>query len=288
MKYIKLFEEHSLNSLNAQKADLDGLKDIGIISPTEYTDKIKDINRQIKSMLTTGSMNTMYSKKWFDDIRTVPEFKWLVDVVDSPEYSNLVSKGVALSSSFTQLMNHTLVFSKNQERRVESDYAIGFFGATKTVRRIVPKTGNRDMDMIIKIFKSPTEADFFKSAMSYIADTIDFTTNYFSSKRAVKAELLKQETVAEFKKVMVEFIKKKMPGADDSQIRKLSDHLHALIGWNLAEIKPATKALKTWLTTDKTVNLSIYSYAPLDGELQQLLLNDPRLIVHNRAQRSLT
>lgn len=288
MKYIKLFEEHSLNSLNAQKADLDGLKDIGIISPTEYTDKIKDINRQIKSMLTTGSMNTMYSKKWFDDIRTVPEFKWLVDVVDSPEYSNLVSKGVALSSSFTQLMNHTLVFSKNQERRVESDYAIGFFGATKTVRRIVPKTGNRDMDMIIKIFKSPTEDDFFKSAMSYIADTIDFTTNYFSSKRAVKAELLKQETVAEFKKVMVEFIKKKMPGADDSQIRKLSDHLHALIGWNLAEIKPATKALKTWLTTDKTVNLSIYSYAPLDGELQQLLLNDPRLIVHNRAQRSLT
>jgi len=288
LKYIKLFEEHSLNSLNAQKADLDGLKDIGIISPTEYTDKIKDINRQIKSMLTTGSMNTMYSKKWFDDIRTVPEFKWLVDVVDSPEYSNLVSKGVALSSSFTQLMNHTLVFSKNPERRVESDYAIGFFGATKTVRRIVPKTGNRDMDMIIKIFKSPTEADFFKSAMSYIADTIDFTTNYFSSKRAVKAELLKQETVAEFKKVMVEFIKKKMPGADDSQIRKLSDHLHALIGWNLAEIKPATKALKTWLTTDKTVNLSIYSYAPLDGELQQLLLNDPRLIVHNRAQRSLT
>jgi hypothetical protein len=288
LKYIKLFEEHSLNSLNAQKADLDGLKDIGIISPTEYTDKIKDINRQIKSMLTTGSMNTMYSKKWFDDIRTVPEFKWLVDVVDSPEYSNLVSKGVALSSSFTQLMNHTLVFSKNQERRVESDYAIGFFGATKTVRRIVPKTGNRDMDMIIKIFKSPTEDDFFKSAMSYIADTIDFTTNYFSSKRAVKAELLKQETVAEFKKVMVEFIKKKMPGADDSQIRKLSDHLHALIGWNLAEIKPATKALKTWLTTDKTVNLSIYSYAPLDGELQQLLLNDPRLIVHNRAQRSLT
>lgn len=288
MKYIKLFEEHSLNSLNAQKADLDGLKDIGIISPTEYTDKIKDINRQIKSMLTTGSTNTMYSKKWFDDIRTVPEFKWLVDVVDSPEYSNLVSKGVALSSSFTQLMNHTLVFSKNQERRVESDYAIGFFGATKTVRRIVPKTGNRDMDMIIKIFKSPTEDDFFKSAMSYIADTIDFTTNYFSSKRAVKAELLKQETVAEFKKVMVEFIKKKMPGADDSQIRKLSDHLHALIGWNLAEIKPATKALKTWLTTDKTVNLSIYSYAPLDGELQQLLLNDPRLIVHNRAQRSLT
>jgi hypothetical protein len=288
LKYIKLFEEHSLNSLNAQKADLDGLKDIGIISPTEYTDKIKDINRQIKSMLTTGSTNTMYSKKWFDDIRTVPEFKWLVDVVDSPEYSNLVSKGVALSSSFTQLMNHTLVFSKNQERRVESDYAIGFFGATKTVRRIVPKTGNRDMDMIIKIFKSPTEDDFFKSAMSYIADTIDFTTNYFSSKRAVKAELLKQETVAEFKKVMVEFIKKKMPGADDSQIRKLSDHLHALIGWNLAEIKPATKALKTWLTTDKTVNLSIYSYAPLDGELQQLLLNDPRLIVHNRAQRSLT
>ena len=288
MKYIKLFEEHSLNSLNAQKADLDGLKDIGIISPTEYTDKIKDINRQIKSMLTTGSTNTMYSKKWFDDIRTVPEFKWLVDVVDSPEYSNLVSKGVALSSSFTQLMNHTLVFSKNPERRVESDYAIGFFGATKTVRRIVPKTGNRDMDMIIKIFKSPTEDDFFKSAMSYIADTIDFTTNYFSSKRAVKAELLKQETVAEFKKVMVEFIKKKMPGADDSQIRKLSDHLHALIGWNLAEIKPATKALKTWLTTDKTVNLSIYSYAPLDGELQQLLLNDPRLIVHNRAQRSLT
>jgi len=288
LKYIKLFEEHSLNSLNAQKADLDGLKDIGIISPTEYTDKIKDINRQIKSMLTTGSTNTMYSKKWFDDIRTVPEFKWLVDVVDSPEYSNLVSKGVALSSSFTQLMNHTLVFSKNPERRVESDYAIGFFGATKTVRRIVPKTGNRDMDMIIKIFKSPTEADFFKSAMSYIADTIDFTTNYFSSKRAVKAELLKQETVAEFKKVMVEFIKKKMPGADDSQIRKLSDHLHALIGWNLAEIKPATKALKTWLTTDKTVNLSIYSYAPLDGELQQLLLNDPRLIVHNRAQRSLT
>lgn len=288
MKYVKLFEEHSLNSLNAQKADLDGLKDIGIISPIEYTDKIRDINRQIKSMLTTGSTSTMYSKKWFDDIRTVPEFKWLVDVVDSPEYSNLVSKGVALSSSFTQLMNHTLVFSKNQERRVDSDYSIGFFGATNTVRRIVPKTGNRDMDMVIKIFKSPTEADFFKSAMSYIADTIDFTTRDFSSKRAVKAELSKQEAVAEFKKVMVEFIKKKMPGADDSQIRKLSDHLHALIGWNLAEIKPATKALKTWLTTDKTVNLSIYSYAPLDGEIVELLLTDPRLVIQNRAQRSLT
>ena len=282
MKYIKLFEEHSIDSLSKQKDDLDGLREIGIISPEEYTDKIRDINRRIKAALTSKSNYPMYSTEWFNDIRSNSAFDWLITLIDSPEYSKLIEMGVVLSSSFNQLMNRTLVFSRTPDRDRRSEFAIALFGPARTIRRLVPKTGSRDMDMVVKSFNSPTELDFFKEALSYVADNIDFTTRDFSTKRTMKAQSTKQEAESEFKTVLDEFIKMRMPDSDDSQIRKWSEKLHSVIGWTVAEIKPATKALKKWLTTNNSVNLSIYSYHSLDQEIQEIL-DDPRLIVNNRA-----
>jgi len=287
LKYIKLFEEHSVDPRIQELKDLEELRSMGIIDPAEYAERVSLIKRQIaiqaKRILKTNSQHQVYSDEWFEDLRKKPEFGWLIEVIDSPEYSALIENGVVLSSSFTQLLNHTLVFSRDVDRNIKADFAIGFFGSMNVVRRLVPKTRMRDMDMVIKKFDGNlSEVDFFKQAMAWTAESVDFTTADFSTKRTVQSNLSKQEAIAEFERVIAEFIKTKMPNTADSQIRKWTEDIHSLIGWNLAEIKPATKALKTWLTTNKAVNLTICSYRPLDGELQPILLNDPRLIIHNR------
>jgi hypothetical protein len=166
-----LFEEHSVSNLVKEKDDLGRLKELGLISPEEYKDQIREINLKIEINLISRSNHQIYSKEWFDDVRSNPVFSWLINVIDSPEYSNLISNGVTLSSSFNQLMNRTLVFSRrvvDRDHRLE--FAIALFGPSKTVRRLVPKTGIRDMDMVIKRFDgSLSEINFFKQAMSWIS-----------------------------------------------------------------------------------------------------------------------
>ena len=287
MKYIKLFEEQATDLLMAELDDLERLRELGLIEYPEYVEqksliKLKQ-RKNAKDLLTAKSQHTTYSKGWFDNLRTKPEFRWLIEVIDSPEYADLVAKGVFLSSSFIQLLNHTLIFSKRVDRNIHTDFAIGFFAGVNVVKRIFPKTGYRDMDLSMKRFDaSLPEIDFFKKAMAWVSTTFDFTTNNFTAKRTIQSNISRQRAESEFRKVINEFIKQRMPDSEDYQIRKLSDEIQSLVGWTMLEITQATNAFRTWLTTDKPAKLVVYSASPLDQEIQQLL-DDPRLTVKNRA-----
>lgn len=187
-KYIKLFEEKTTDLLMAELEDLERLREIGLVDDHEYAEQKSSINRQLnlqaKSVLKTNSQHKVYSNEWFEDLRTKPEFGWLINVFDSPEYAALVEKGVVLSSSFTQLLNRTLVFSKSVDRNPAADFALGFFASINVVRRIFPKTGYRDMDMVMKRFEGLSETQFFKTAMQWASDTVDFSDRSFPTKRA--------------------------------------------------------------------------------------------------------
>ena len=292
MKYIKLFEEQAIDRLMAELEDLERLREIGLVNNPEYAEQKSlielELRKNAKAELTTNSQHTIYSKEWFEDLRKKSEFRWLIEVVDSPEYAALVSKGVFLSSSVTQLLNRTLVFSKRVNRNVKTDFAIGFFANVNVVKRIFPKTGYRDMNLEMKRFDaSLSEINFFKQAMAWVSNTLDFTTNNFTAKRTIQSTLSRQRAESEFTKVITEFIKQRMPDANDYQIRKWSDKIQSLVGWTMLEITQATNAFRTRLTTDKPAKLVVYSTSPLDQEIQQLL-DDPRLTVHNRAIRFFT
>lgn len=287
MKYLKLFEEQAGDQLMAELDNLERLREIGLVKYPEYAEqksliKLKQ-RKNAKDLLTAKSQHTIYSKEWFTNLRTKPEFKWLIEVIDSPEYADLIAKGVFLSSSVTQLLNHTLVFSKRVDRNIHTDFAIGFFTGVNVVKRIFPKTGYRDMALSMKRFDaSLSEIDFFKKAMAFVSNTLDFTTNNFTAKRTIQSNLSRQRAESEFRKVITEFIKQRMPDSKDYQIRKWSDEIRDLIGWTMLEITQATNAFRTWLTTDKPAKLVVYSKSPLDQEIQQLL-DDPRLTIQNRA-----
>lgn len=192
MKYIKLFEEHqdSVKDLLTQRDEISALGDLGLFDEPSYKAATREIDQQVGSILRKtlrSSKHRLYSKEWFDELRGKPELDWLIEIVDSPEYADLLAKGMFLSSSVVQLVNKTLVFSKNPDRDPKKDHAIGIFGSIHVVRRIVPKTGGRDMDMIMKKFSGLSDSDFFKTAMKWVVDNVDFSLPYFPTIKTAKS-----------------------------------------------------------------------------------------------------
>lgn len=284
MKYIKLFEEHSIEDLVNKKEDLQGLLNLGIISQEEYSDETRALDREIKSharsVLTTGSKNRLYSTDWLNDVRQYPELRWLVSVIDSPEYRELTETGLILSSSFTQLVNHTLVFSRSQTRDVSRDYAIGMFGSTRIIRRLVPKTGYRDMDAIIKRYPEETsELDFFKQAMSWAVNSIDFTSAEFVTKRTAKSVEAREVEQPKFNDLIARLVNQKLPNLSDSAVQRIIADLKYVLYFNYAtQRRKNIKALEQYFNTDNEVALTVYdySYNQLKGEALSVL-SDPRI-----------
>lgn len=284
MKYIKLFEEHSIEDLVNKKEDLQGLLNLGIISQEEYSDETRALDREIKSharsVLTTGSKNRLYSTDWLNDVRKYPELRWLVSIIDSPEYRELTEAGLILSSSFTQLLNHTLVFSRSQTRDVGRDYAIGMFGSTRIIRRLVPKTGYRDMDVIIKRYPEETsELDFFKQAMSWAVNSIDFTSAEFVTKRTAKSVEAREVEQPKFNDLIARLVNQKLPNLSDSAVQRIIADLKYVLYFNYAtQRRKNIKALEQYFNTDNEVALTVYdySYNQLKGEALSVL-SDPRI-----------
>ena len=284
MKYVKLFEEHSIETLIQQKNDLAGLKEIGILSPEEYSAKVQSLNREInahtKSRLKTGSQHRIYSAEWFNDIQTYPELAWLIEVVDSPEYKALIESGVVLSSSFTQLLNHTLQFTKSSQRDTTTEWGIGVFGPSQTVRRLTPKTGFRDMDIVIRRFNEPTELDFFKKAMAHLANSVDFTTREFSTKRSIKANASQQVEQGQFYELILKLVKSKFPDSDFSRIQKITDDLKSLLYFDEAVSRRKNiRALNNYFNTDQeiTIVVSEWRYQNRLTSDEKEVISDPRI-----------
>jgi hypothetical protein len=284
LKYVKLFEEHSIETLVQQKNELGDLKELGLLSNQEYLDHVRDLDREIrnqtKTQLKTGSQHRIYSAEWFNDIQTYPELAWLIEVVESPEYQTLIESGVVLSSSFTQLLNHTLQFTRNRQRAIETDWGLGLYGPTQTIRRLTPKTGFRDMDMQIKRFNEPTELDFFKKAMAHLVASIDFTTREFSSNRSIKADAARQVEQGQFYELILKLVKSKLPDSDFSRIQQIVEDLKSLLFFTEAvNRRKNIKALNNYFNTDQEVTLVVseWKYKNRLTNDEKEVISDPRI-----------
>lgn len=176
----------------------------------------------------------MYSESWLNEARNIPEFGWFTGVIDSPEYSELVQKGVSLASSITQLLNHTLVFARNGVNRDnKKEFAIGLFGSINVVRRLVPKTGMRDMDLTMKRFDSSlSEADFFKTAMKWLVDHIDFDSRSFDSKKTVASSAKTGQETTVLRDLVSRLVQADLANISGRDQDKLRNDLFGAIGGN--------------------------------------------------------
>jgi hypothetical protein len=235
LKYIKLFEEQAIDLLMAELEDLERLREIGLVDDPDYAEQKSlielKLRKHAKDELTTNSQHTIYSKEWFEDLRKKSEFRWLIKVVDSPEYAALVAKDVFLSSSVTQLLNHTLVFSKRVNRNVKTDFAIGFFANVNVVKRIFPKTGYRDMNLQMKRFDaSLSEIDFFKQAMAWVSETLDFSERWFPAKRTVALAKTTSDDQTRLMDLITKLVQEDMSKISASESQKTIRSLYHTMG----------------------------------------------------------
>lgn len=270
MKYIKLFEEQSIEDLIRDLDSMAELVNFGLISRREYLDQTASINQKIKDLtkfqLTKSSKHDLYSKEWFDSVREFQGLRWLTEVIDSREYTELVQKGVLLSSSIAQLMNRTLVFSRNgRDRNPKKEFAIGFFGNTQRIRRIFPKTGVRDMDQTIKNFEGLglSDVDFFKQAMAWAVESIDFTSSSFLSKRAVSSSAKSSQEENLLRSLISRLVEEslsKISGQNQSQIKT---SIYYAIGGGYSSSRRAATSELTQYFNGNFATLTINGSYPL-------------------------
>jgi len=172
--------ESDLTNLSVEEIRLriDQLKEmakLGLIEPAEIRNMIRQLDSKKIQIL-------------------LPE---LNIVKDLPEYQELLDKGLVLVSSKTQLLNGNIILSYPGYDRL-TKYALGFFGDLQVFRRMMPKSPTTGywggsyvaQDVIIKRFSDIPAEDFYRVAMRYALDKIDFTkedpkrnTPYFPVKR---------------------------------------------------------------------------------------------------------
>jgi hypothetical protein len=158
-KWSKIFENESTDDINQKIEDLRNLVNLGMIDKHVLT-----------SFLRKRGANTI--------IEQVPEIQ---TIVNSPEYAELQSHGLSLVSSRTQLLNGSIIFAYPGYTPT-NQFAIGIFPGPKLVRRLTPKgielgVWRRhigSMDVQIKKFPAVQDDQFYRVAMRWILDHIDF------------------------------------------------------------------------------------------------------------------
>jgi hypothetical protein len=182
-KYVTQFREWSRivesepDDVEQQIADLRQLADLGMIDPLE-----------LKAALRKKGASAI--------IEYMPEYK---EILNSPEYRELQERGLELVSSKTQLLNGSILFSR-PGFRPKDGYAIGLFPGPMLIRRITPKGiqmgiyGRRygSMDVIIKKLNFIPPQKFYRVAMRWILDHIDFDDPHFSVKQYTRKDYFDQ------------------------------------------------------------------------------------------------
>lgn len=145
----------------------------------EINQKLEDLRRLAELGLIDISelKKELRKHKASEILETIPEVK---ELLATPEYQKLQELGLELVSSRTQLLNGTLVFGQPGYSR-KDQFAIGIF-KNKVIKRITPKGVPRgiwrrpigEMDMVIKSFKQVPDQDFYKIALDWIINYIDF------------------------------------------------------------------------------------------------------------------
>jgi hypothetical protein len=180
-KWSKVFENESEENINQKIEDLRQLVYLGMIDDHEIT-----------AFLRKRGVPTI--------IKNVPEIQ---EIVNSPEYQELQDHGLELVSSKTQLFNGSILFGF-PGYRPHDGYGIGLFPGPKVIRRMTPKgiwTGVRgrrpygigSMDIRIKDLRTIPGDQFYRVAMRWILDHIDFEDPQFSVKHNTRKGYFDQD-----------------------------------------------------------------------------------------------
>lgn len=138
---------------------------------------------------------------------TIRNQSYIKEILHLPEYKEIQSHGLELVSSKTQLLNGTIVFGYPGYAPADQ-FAIGIFPGTKIIRRLTPKgiplgiwrRGVGSMDFQIKKLPNVQDDQFYRVAMRWILDHIDFEeinqytkTPYFPVKNRTRKEYFSQD-----------------------------------------------------------------------------------------------
>lgn len=177
--FRQFINESDKPSIESQMDVLRSLLDAGLISDDEFKKDLRGLK-----------INTIRSsEKYLSNLS--PEIK---AAMETPGAKELLAKGLELSSSTAQLMHGTLVLAKPGYFHSEA-YGLGFFPRVKRIRRLVPhdtrdmfgRTIQNPLDPTIKIFpEEMSDADFYRIAMQWAADHIDFEKEGFYVKGRTK------------------------------------------------------------------------------------------------------
>lgn len=196
MLYLKkfsqfVFEELDITQVESELSNIqkvaNALKDLlelGLIDQSGYQKDFSELWVTYRKLIKGLKLN-LKEQADFQILKRLSSLTGLasLEALDSPEAQALFSKGVRLVSSPTQLLNGTLIFSMDPEYRRHDGWGIGLFPGPKTIRRITPKGINlkvwhRDLGSIDipmkKIANAKDTTDFYKKAMQWAADNIDF------------------------------------------------------------------------------------------------------------------
>jgi len=160
--WAQVFESRSQEEVTQRIEDIKQLVDLGMVKPDELT-----------AFLKKEGVSAM--------IEHMPEIK---RITDSLEYREILERGLVLVSSPTQLLNGTIVFGY-PGYRLRDQFAIGLFPGTKTIKRMTPKGipmgvegrspyGIGSLDFRIKQLENVPDDQFYRVAMRWILDHIDF------------------------------------------------------------------------------------------------------------------
>ena len=186
MDYVKsfrdwqrLFENESEEEVSQKLEDLRKLADLGMIDDQEFRETLRKEG---------ASALIKYDTQ-------------LKEITQLPEYRELQEHGLDIVSSRTQLMNGSIIFGYPDYRRRDK-YAIGLFPGIKLIRRMMPKgipLGIRSrrygsMDFEIKRLDFVPDDQFYRVAMRWILDHIDFNDPTFPVRRNTRKGYFDQES----------------------------------------------------------------------------------------------
>jgi hypothetical protein len=180
-QWSKLFESESEEEVNQKIEDLRQLADLGMIDRQEITEFLR--KRGVPTIMNS-----------------VPEIQ---EIVNSPEYQELQELGLGIVSSKTQLLRGNVIFGF-AGYRPHDGYAIGIYPGVKKIRRMTPKGipmgvrgrspyGIGSMDIQIKDLGFVSDDQFYRVAMRWILDHIDFEDPRFSVKRNTRKGYFDQD-----------------------------------------------------------------------------------------------
>ena len=181
-EWSRLNEEYNLDQ---EISDLKHLASIGMIDPSEIK---KVLRKREKSAI----------------IERDPAIQ---EVVNSPEYSKLQELGLGIVGSKTQLLNGNLIIGY-PGYSPKDQFAIGLFIGDTVIKRMTPKgipmgVWKRpigSMNVRIKKLSNIQAGQFYRVAMKWVLDHIDFTqvdsmsnTPYFPVKKRTDRNYFNQD-----------------------------------------------------------------------------------------------